>query len=122
MKKILTVAIIVAAFFLGGCGGNSSKDTQNELKWSEGTIYASFTKSCFCVVEARDVKGCMDAGYRKDIAYLEAMVNSDLAFFVRVNTKVLYADSGVYPGIVVVKFLDGEYKGRQAYTFSKRVQ
>jgi hypothetical protein len=121
MRKFLTVAILVATVFIYGCGGNSSKDSQDELKWSEGMIYASFTKSCYCIVEERDVKGCMDAGYRKDIAYIEAMVNSDLAFLVRENTKVLYADSGVYPGIVVVKFLDGEYKGRQAYTFAKRV-
>ena len=116
------VVLVLVAIFSFGCVGNKNDDNVSEIKWFEGIIHASFERSCFCVVEARDVKGCMDAGHRKDIAYIEAMVNSDLAFFVRVDTKVLYADSDVYPGVVAVKFLDGEYKGRQAYTFAKRVQ
>ena len=122
MKKVVVIILVFVTLVLVGCADTKKETAQSEIKWSEGIIYASFERSCFCVVEARDVKGCMDAGYRKDIAYLEAMVNSDLAFLVRVDTKVLYADSGVYPGIVVVKFLDGEYEGQIAYTWAKRVQ
>ena len=122
MRKFLTVAILVAAVFICGCANPKKETKQPEIKWSEGIIYASFERSCFCIVEARDVKGCIDAGHRKDIAYLEAMVNSDLAFFLRSNTKVLYADTGIYPGVVAVKFLEGEYNGQIAYTWAKRVQ
>ena len=117
MRKILSVVLIVSTAILIGCG-----DVTSEVTFTERNIYANAERSCFCIVDKNDIEKMLDAAKRKDAAYLDNVLADGRAFAVREVTKVQCADSEIRPGIVLVKILEGEYKGRQAYTFSKRVR
>ena len=126
MKKILIFALVVASVILVGCGnqpGVSLNGNDIELaKFTERNVYASEERSCFCVVNKDDISAMLDAAERKDAKYLDDMLVDGRAFVVRELTKVKCSNTEVRRGIVLVNFLEGEFKGRWAYTFSKRVR
>lgn len=117
MRKILLFALIFLGLIFSACG-----DRTSEVTFTERNIYANAERSCFCIVDKNDIEKMLSAAKRKDATYLDDMLADGRAFAVREVTKVQCADSEIRPGIVLVKILEGEHKGRQAYTFSKRVR
>lgn len=126
MRKFLSLAIIISVIILlTSCkanGGLAWKEEVPKATFTERNIYASAERSCFCIVDKDDIEKMLAAAERKDVVYLDNMLTDGRAFVVREITKVRCSDSETRKGIVLVNFLEGEYKGRWAYTFSKRVR
>ena len=126
MKKFLSVALILMLLIFVGCSYSPGVALDNE-RYEKATftvrnVYANTERSCFCVVEKADIEKMLDAAHRKDVEYLDKMLTDGRAFIVREITKVKCSNSEIRRGIVLVNFLEGEFKGRWAYTFSKRVR
>lgn len=126
MKSFLSGMIIFASLILVGCSDNLGVVLNNE-KYEKATfsvrnIYADTERSCFCVVDKADIEKMLDAAHRKDAEYLDNMLTDGRAFVVREITKVKCSNSEIRRGMVLVNFLEGEFKGRWAYTFSIRVR
>lgn len=131
MKKYFIVELIVASIILVGCSNNPGVSLKGigaaeevpKATFTERLIYADSERPCFCIVNKEDIeKTLYFAAEKKDVDYLEDMLDNGKAFSVREKTKVRCSDKEVRRGIVLVQFLEGEHKGKWAYTFSKRVR
>lgn len=129
MRKISSLAVIISVIisiiFFVGCKANYGvawKEDVPKATFTERNIYANAERSCFCIIDKNDIEKMLDAAKRKDAVYLDNMLADGRAFAVREITKVQCSDSEIRPGIVLVKILEGEFKGQYAYTFSKRVR
>ena len=116
MKVKLSIMLILLTMLIVGC------DETQKASFTERKIYANAERSCFCLVEKDDIEKMLSAAERKDVKYLDDMLSNGRAFVVREITKVNCSDKEVRAGIVLVNILEGEHKGKWAYTFSKRVR
>lgn len=129
--KLLTVALLLMAVILVGCGNKKSAeqpapDVAPKNARVDKMIYATPEHSCSCIVEADDVEGLAElhgtVSKEKLAAVYGLMVEHGKILIVRENTKVAcyYADKR--QGYVPVIFFEGEYKGRRAYVPETRLQ
>ena len=116
MKIFLSFVLILASLILASCSDNPGVVLNNEkyekANFTVRNIYADTERSCFCVVDKADIGKMLDAAHRKDVEYLENMLTDGRAFVVREITKVKCSNSEIRRGMVLVNFLEGEFKGK----------
>lgn len=117
MGKLITIALMVFAICFAGCSEENRIATFTERK-----IYATAERPCFCIVAKEDIGKMLEAAHRKDVEYLDGMLEDGRAFSVKEVTKVSCSDVEERRGIVLVKVLEGEHENKWGYTFSKRVR
>lgn len=116
MRKVLSCMMIFVALILAGC------NEPEKATFTERYIYADKERNCLCIVSKDDISEVLDVVKKEDIIAFSELLSSGKVFVIEELTKVRCSDVEVRRGMVLVNILEGEYKGKWAYTFSIRVR
>lgn len=117
MKKFLSVAFILVAMILVGCGGKTADKYAPESEKVDAILLAD----SFWVVDAENMPYLTDAITRKDTEYLNQLMLEGKVFRVDKDTKVTRFGVAANENNVLIQFKEGRYTNKAGCTFKQYV-
>lgn len=118
MKNFLSIALIIAAVILVGCGGEKRADISYG---SNEKVAAILQKDSLWVMDSKNVPYLNDAIARKDVEYLEQLMIEGKVFLADKDTKVTRFGLAADKNIVMILFKEGRYTNKTGCTHASNV-
>ena len=132
MRNFFKVAVLVAAIFICGCGGEKTAEnpvpvesaieqTASEPEKKEANeVSAVLLKDSLWAIDEEYMAYLTDAVKRDDIEYIDQLTIEKKVFIVDRDTKVVRIGEAKPEGNVSIRFKEGRYtnKSGQAYVFN----
>ncbi len=120
--KLLTVALLLVAVILVGCGGEKSSEQPAPAEpkieqLAPELVNAVLVAGSFWTNESNNMSLLADAFTRNDMEYLNQLLLEKKVFRVDNNTKVMKFDTPTSDGSVLIQFKEGRYTNKEGYTF-----
>lgn len=135
MRKFLSIAFILVAMIIVGCGGEQSKSEKNSFvvkasyqqkedeerqrkNMSEGLIFGE----TFWVDKKENIRDFIEAIETRDNEFFEQQIRDGKIYYVEKDTRINISNDTLNNGkIVKIQFLRGKYKNKEGYTYIKCV-
>lgn len=133
--KLLTVALLLVAVILVGCGGEKSKSEEDSFvvkasyqkkedeerqrkNMSEGLILGE----TFWVDKDENIRDFLEALETRDDEFFVQQIHDGKIYYVEKDTRINISNDTLNNGkIVKIQFLRGKYKNKEGYTYIKFV-
>lgn len=109
MKNFLTVAVLVTAIFICGCGS----------KYSDETLIVGFA---FWTEDRKNIPDMLDAINTADTEFLAQQIVDGKVYHADRETKIAVTDEYDGGETIEIKFLEGRYKNKVGYTLAEFVR
>jgi len=135
VRKFLSIAFILVAMIIVGCGGEQSKSEKNSFvvkasyqqkedeerqrkNMSEGLIFGE----TFWVDKKENIRDFIEAIETRDNEFFEQQIRDGKIYYVEKDTRINISNDTLNNGkIVKIQFLRGKYKNKEGYTYIKCV-
>ena len=126
MKKFLSIALIIAAMILAGCGNEktvnqSTKSTTPALETKNDKVDAILIAGSVWVLDSDNVPYLADAVARNDMDYLNQLMIEGKVFQVDHDTKVTRFGLASDKNNALILFKEGRYTNKTGCTFAQWV-